>query len=102
MGMGFGFGENGGSEEILRFGVEKLGLGVDELVALYGAHNVEDLSDAEALRSKALERLVDLDQATHAPQRERLTALADAFGLVGQQALQKIVSDYILRHLNGK
>ena len=85
-----------------RGGFERVASGVDELVALYGEHNVEDLSDAEALRSKALERLVDLDQATHAPQRERLTALADAFGLVGQQALQKIVSDYILRHLNGK
>lgn len=85
-----------------RGGFERVAAGVDELVALYGAHNVEDLADAEALRSKARERLVGLDQATHAPQRERLTALADAFGLVGQQALQKIVSDYILRHLNGK
>ena len=64
-----------------RGGFERVAAGVDELVALYGAHNVEDLADAEALRSKARERLVGLDQATHAPQRERLTALADAFGL---------------------
>ena len=40
-----------------------------------------------------------LDRSTYKAQRERLTALADAFGSAQQLALQKIVQDYVTAHL---
>ncbi|MFT4514422.1 MAG: hypothetical protein ACI89X_004003 [Planctomycetota bacterium] len=85
-----------------RGGFDRVASGVDELIGLYGEHNVEDLAGAKALQVKAKERLTAVDQATHEVQRARLTDLADAFGSVKQPALQKIVTDYVTRHLNGK
>jgi len=85
-----------------RGGFERVASGVDELVTLYGEHNFEDLAGIRALQSKANERLVAIDQATHGVQRERLKVLAEAFGSANEAALQKIVTDYIARHLNGK
>ncbi len=85
-----------------RGGFERVASGVDELLALYGEHNVVDLAGVQALQAKAEQRLVAVDQATHEVQRTRLNELADAFGSVQQPALQKLVTDYIARHLNGK
>lgn len=85
-----------------RGGFDRVASGVEQLLELYGEHNVEDLEGARALQKKAQERLVAVDQATHEVQKQRLTALAEAFGSVSQPALQKIVNDYIERHLNGK
>jgi len=85
-----------------RGGFDRVVSGVDELIALYGERNVEDLAGALALQVKARERLLAIDKATYEVQRTRLVALADAFGSVQQPALQKLVTDYIARHLNGK
>jgi pSer/pThr/pTyr-binding forkhead associated (FHA) protein len=85
-----------------RGGFERVAGGVEQLLQLYGKHNIEDLAGLEALRAKATARLLAIDQATYEVQRTRLTALADAFASAQQTALQKIVSDYITRHLNGK
>lgn len=85
-----------------RGGFDRVASGVDELIALYGEHNVEDLAGVLALQAKAKERLVAVDQATYEVQRTRLIALAEAFSSVQQQALKKLVTDYIARHLNGK
>lgn len=85
-----------------RGGFDRVASGVEQLVTLYGEHNVEDLAGARALQAKAKQRLVAVDQATYDVQRMRLTALAEAFGSVQEPALQKIVTDYITRHLNGK
>jgi hypothetical protein len=85
-----------------RGGFDRVASGVEQLIALYGEHNVEDLAGARALQAKAKQRLVAVDQATYDVQRMRLTALAEAFGSVQEPALQKIVTDYITRHLNGK
>ena len=85
-----------------RGGFDRVASGVDELIALYGEHNVEDLAGVLALQVKAKERLVAVDQATYEVQRTRLIALAEAFSSVQQPALKKLVTDYIARHLNGK
>lgn len=85
-----------------RGGFDRVASGVEQLVALYGEHNVADLAGARALQAKAKQRLVAVDQATHEVQRTRLIALAEAFGSVQEPALQKIVTDYITRHLNGQ
>lgn len=82
-----------------RGGFDRVGGGVEELIALYGEHNVEDLDSVRALRAQAQEQLVALDKSTHAVQRERLTQLSDAFASVSQPGLQKLVQDYMLRHL---
>ncbi|HEB53826.1 MAG TPA: hypothetical protein ENI87_11290 [bacterium] len=82
-----------------RGGYERVASGVDELIALYGEQNVEDLAGLERLRATARERLQALDRAALAPQRQRLTALADAFADAGQTELEKIVRSYVARHL---
>ncbi|MCK5942342.1 MAG: FHA domain-containing protein [Planctomycetes bacterium] len=82
-----------------RGGFERVREGVDALVALYGEHHVEDLAAARELRGKAEQRLQAFDRTTYQAQRERLTDLADAFGAAEQAGLQKMVRDYIERHL---
>ena len=74
---------------------------MEQLISLYGKHNIEDLAGVEALHQKAAERLTALDRATFEVQRKRLGELADAFASAQQTALQKMVSDYVARHLNG-
>lgn len=81
-----------------RGGFERVASGVDELITLYGEHNLEDLAGAEGLRGKANERLVAFDRSTHKVQRDRLVMLADAFG-AEKPALRKIVQDYIVKYL---
>jgi hypothetical protein len=85
-----------------RGGFDRVVSGVDGVISLYGEHNVEDLAGVLALQAKAKERLLAIDQATYEVQRTRLVALAEAFSLVQQPALKKLVTDYIARHLNGK
>jgi hypothetical protein len=82
-----------------RGGFERVASSVDELILAYGEVNLEDVDAVRALRAKANERLVALDQATYKAQRDRLTMLADAFGASQQLALQKIVKEYITTHL---
>ncbi|MEC8653846.1 MAG: FHA domain-containing protein [Planctomycetota bacterium] len=82
-----------------RGGYERVLEGVDEILALYGEANVEDLAALEALREKASARLLAFDRTTYSEQRERLQALAAAFGAVSEAALQKMVEDYISKHL---
>ena len=84
-----------------RGGFERVAAGVEQLISLYGKHNIEDLAGVEALHQKAAERLTALDRATFEVQRKRLGELADAFASAQQTALQKMVSDYVARHLNG-
>jgi hypothetical protein len=82
-----------------RGGYERVLEGVDQVVALYGEGNVEDLAALQALRQKAAARLLAFDRTTYGAQRARLTALADAFAAAEESALQKIVQDYIARYL---
>ncbi|HIE71518.1 MAG TPA: hypothetical protein EYP98_15830 [Planctomycetes bacterium] len=81
-----------------RGGFERVASGVNELIELYGKHNLEDLAGAEGLRGKANERLIAFDRSTYKVQRERLVMLADAFG-TNSPALRKIVQDYIVKYL---
>lgn len=82
-----------------RGGYERVREGVDQLVALYGEGNVEGLAEQRALQAKAAARLQAFDRTTYKAQRERLTALADAFGAASRPGLQKMVQNYIARHL---
>ena len=82
-----------------RGGYERVVEGVDQLIALYGEDNMEDLAGSVALRERAQQRLQAFDQNTFKAQRERLTALADAFAAASEPRLQKMVQDYIARFL---
>ena len=82
-----------------RGGYERVVEGVDQLVALYGEDNMEDLAGTMALRERAEQQLRAFDRTTYKAQRERLTALADAFAAASEPGLQKMVRDYISRFL---
>jgi len=82
-----------------RGGFERVVEGVDQLIAVYGEGNFEDLDAQRQLRAKAEQRLQAFDRATYADKRKRLTDLADAFGVAERPRLQKMVKDYIARHL---
>ena len=57
---------------------ERVARGVDQVIQLYGEHNLEDAAAAKALRDRALERLQQIDGAERGAQRERLLKLVDA------------------------
>ena len=82
-----------------RGGYERVVEGVDALIALYGEDHVEGLDAQRALRAKAGERLSDFDRTTFKAQRERLQLLADAFAAASEPELEKLVKDYIEKHL---
>ncbi len=82
-----------------RGGFERVVDAVDGLRERYGEANVEDLPAARALRGRAEERLAAFGRTMFRAKRERLKMLADAFGDAQQPALQKLVQDYIARHL---
>ncbi|MDO8349293.1 MAG: hypothetical protein Q7T30_03580, partial [Planctomycetota bacterium] len=85
-----------------RGGFQRTVLGVDDLVALYGEHNVEDLAGCKALRAAAQQRLDEIDGAQHGVQRTRLEALGKALAAAQQPELAAAVQDYVQRHLGGK
>ena len=82
-----------------RGGYERVVEGVDQLISLYGEDQVEDLAAQRALREKAGERLTSFDRTTYKAQRERLQLLADAFAAASEPELEKLVKDYIQKHL---
>ena len=82
-----------------RGGYERVVEGVDQLISLYGEDQVEDLAAQRALRDKAGERLMAFDRTTYKAQRERLQLLADAFAAASEPELEKLVKDYIQKHL---
>jgi hypothetical protein len=82
-----------------RGGYERVLDGVDELVELYEEAHVEDLAALRALRARAAARLEAFDRTTLKSQRERLKMLADAFASAAEPDLEKMVKDYIERHL---
>lgn len=82
-----------------RGGYERVAEGVDQLVELYGEANIEDLAAQRELQQKAQQRLRAFDRTTYQSQRERLTMLAKAFGSAAHPGLQKMVQDYIGKHL---
>jgi pSer/pThr/pTyr-binding forkhead associated (FHA) protein len=85
-----------------RGGFERVVLGTDRLLALYGEQNLEDLAAAQALRNDAQQRLTAMDEAQHEAERGRLEALAKALDSAQQTGLAGVVQDYVKRHLGGK
>lgn len=82
-----------------RGGFERVALGVDDVVALYGERNLGDAKATTALRDAARAKLAELDAATAAQQRQRLQALAQAFADAQQDGLSRIVREYIQKNL---
>lgn len=82
-----------------RGGFDRVATGVDQLVALYGEHNLEDAPGAVALRDEARRKLTEIDGADRGVQRKRLEDLAKAFTDSQQPALSKLVQDYVDRYL---
>lgn len=81
-----------------RGGFERVALGVDELVTLYGEQNLEDAAGAMALRERATLRLRELDSTQSGVQRQRLEALHLSFVAAGQKGLATLVASYRDRH----
>lgn len=82
-----------------RGGFERVVLGIDEVVALYGEANLEDAESARSLRERASQRLQEIDGARQGAEKQRLEALAKAFGAAQQPGLAKVVEAYVARHL---
>lgn len=78
-----------------RGGFERVVAGVDELVARYGEHNVEDGAAVASLRAAAQGRLDALDGAERDAQRARLEQLATALSEAQQPGLAELVRTYI-------
>lgn len=87
-----------------RGGYERVRAGVDDLIEVYGEHNVEGLAEVQGLRTRASDRLAAFDQRTHEPERERLDRLAGAFESANDEKLAQLaqmVRKYIDEHLTG-
>lgn len=82
-----------------RGGFERVALGVEALVRLYGEANVQDSAAVQALRDAAKKQLAAIDGESHGQQRLRLQLLAKAFGEASQPGLAQIVQRYIDTHL---
>lgn len=85
-----------------RGGFERVVLGVDEMIQLYGEHNLEDKATPMALRQAAAEKLAAIDGKNHGAQRARLDQLSKAFQAAAQEDLAKLVQEYVQRNLQGK
>ena len=85
-----------------RGGFERVALGIDELLALHGEHNLEDVTAARELHERAKKRLADLDAANAGVQRQRLDAMAKAFTDAKLPGLASLVTGYMQRKFNGK
>lgn len=84
-----------------RGGFDRVALGVDDLVARYGEHDLDAKEGVRALQQKARERLVAFDQGDRDTHRARLVQLAKVFADAEQAALQQMVEAYVARHLGG-
>lgn len=84
-----------------RGGFDRVAQGVDELIALHGENNLEDLAGARALRDRAKERLRAIDGASMGAQRQRLDLLSKAFTEGNQPGLASLVAAYMQRALGG-
>jgi hypothetical protein len=85
-----------------RGGFERVAVGADELLALYGKQNFEGPGVLGELQTRARERLDAIDGARREAQKKRLGDLADAFSSARQEALEQMVQKYIEQHLGGK
>ncbi|HEU4418339.1 MAG TPA: FHA domain-containing protein [Planctomycetota bacterium] len=74
---------------------ERVARGVDQVIQLYGEHNLEDAAAAKALRDRALERLQQIDGAEQGALRERRQKMVDAFKASNQPGLAEMVQKYI-------
>jgi hypothetical protein len=82
-----------------RGGFERVALGVDELIALYGERNLGDAAATTALREQARSKLAAIDALSADQQRMRLRAMERAFGESRQPGLAKLVQEYIGKNL---
>lgn len=80
-----------------RGGFERVVLGVDELLALHGEQNIEDLAAVRELRERAKKRLTELDAANTGVHRQRLDAMAKAFTEAKQPGLASLVTGFMQR-----
>ncbi|HZN39079.1 MAG TPA: FHA domain-containing protein [Planctomycetota bacterium] len=78
---------------------DRVARGVDQVIQLFGEHNLEDAEAAKALRDRARESLQQIDAADQAKQRERLADVAKAFHASKQQGLADVIQKYIERYL---
>lgn len=84
-----------------RGGFHRVALGVDDLLARYGANNVDKAAGVLDLQQSARERMARFDQGERDEQRSRLEQLAKVFADAEQKALQQMVEAYVARHLGG-
>ena len=82
-----------------RGGFERVVAGVDDLIALYGEHHLEDAAAANKLRDAARAQLQAIDGAERSTQRARLADLAKALAAAEQPQLSQLVQRYVDRHL---
>lgn len=80
-----------------RGGYLRVVAGLDELLQKYGEANVVDPQGLAAMRTRAQERLAQLDTQRSKDQKERLLAMAAAFESAQQTGLASLVRDYVTR-----
>jgi hypothetical protein len=74
---------------------ERVARGVDQVIDLFGEHNLEDAAAAKALRDRARERLQEIDGVEQGAQRERLQQMVDALKKSNQAGLAEMVQKHI-------
>ena len=84
-----------------RGGFERVALGVDEVLALYGDGNLDNKGAVLAMRDTARDRLQKIDDGSRDQQRARLQQLAKVFVEAQQPALAQLIEQYVGRHLQG-
>lgn len=82
-----------------RGGYQRTVAGLEQLVADYGTHNLEDRDRIEELRTAAKGRLQARDDELASAVRQRLTMLGDAFAEQEQPGLAALVRAYMAREL---
>ncbi len=85
-----------------RGGFERVVAQIDELLHVYGDHNLEDPAALTAMRSRAAARLAQLDDQRATDQRQRLDKMAAVFDQASQPGLAQLVRDYVKNELGGK
>lgn len=80
-----------------RGGYLRVVAGLDELLQKYGEANVVDPQGLAAMRTRAQERLAQLDAQRSKDTKDRLLAMAAAFETAQQAGLASLVRDYVTR-----
>lgn len=75
-----------------RGGFARVVEGIDELVRVYGEHNLEDAAAVQAERATAAARIAELDAARNGEAERRLQELARLFREAGQEDLAGLVT----------